>query len=299
MMVKKLDFTLKFYSFLLVFIFFFQPPNLFSQQKVFVKINQEYRICTVAGNPVRETNVSVITNPLIERLFLEVCNIGHLVNPSMYEVKEADFNKKYIYYNRRYLSTILDKTKTELALFFVFAHEVGHHLQGHLYGKADTQLIRQQELEADKFAGRAMAVRGAKEEEVRLVVNATLNEKGDSTHPSRRERLETIVKSFNEYLKGKINFSQDTIGAIGFRNLTKAKIRVFRMEKDTWIDNLNGIEIDPNEKALMENIKADFTTFYIEIFCGKNALSENKWKFYSKITEKVFNMDTPPPIDIK
>jgi tetratricopeptide (TPR) repeat protein len=119
---------------------------------------------------------------------------------------------RYIFYNPQWMKSI--NNSTSYGGLFTLAHEVGHHINGHAL---DWVLIasktvnpktlserREQELEADEFAGFVMAKLGASLNESSEVINNISNNSDDSysTHPARYKRLAAIKKGYD---KGKNN----------------------------------------------------------------------------------------------
>jgi hypothetical protein len=75
----------------------------------------------------------------------------------------------------------------------IMAHEVGHHIAGHTAGVRPPAHDR--ELEADRFAGFALARLGATlEQAIRWV--RSLSEKGSDSHPPRRQRLMAVTNGW-------------------------------------------------------------------------------------------------------
>lgn len=91
---------------------------------------------------------------------------------------------------------------------FILAHEVGHHINGHsldlvLYATETVEAAtlasrRQQELEADEFAGFILGKLGASLPQTSQAINllATNSDDTYSSHPSKSKRLEAISSGF-------------------------------------------------------------------------------------------------------
>jgi len=78
----------------------------------------------------------------------------------------------------------------------VIAHELGHHLALHnLGGDHAPERRRQMELEADHFAGFALARLGASLDEAQVIFKA-LPDLGTTTHPDRASRLGAVEKGW-------------------------------------------------------------------------------------------------------
>ncbi len=117
---------------------------------------------------------------------------------------------RYILYDRDFMNSL--DSGNNWSNFFILAHEVGHHINGHsldllLYA---TDLIeaeslsssRKQELEADEFAGFILAKLGASFEETTAIINLFPENKNDefSTHPSRTKRLNAVKTGYTKAL---------------------------------------------------------------------------------------------------
>lgn len=113
---------------------------------------------------------------------------------------------RYILYDPEFMS-MLSRNTSNWTNLFILAHEVGHHVNGHsldlvLYAGdiIDTPELkkkRQQELEADEFAGFVLAKLGATLSQTTSSVSK-LSNKDDkySTHPKREKRVNAIRKGF-------------------------------------------------------------------------------------------------------
>tara|TARA_B110000008_G_C16895406_1_gene534541 strand:+ start:1 stop:1263 length:1263 start_codon:yes stop_codon:yes gene_type:complete len=141
----------------------------------------------------------------------------------------------YIFYNKKTFE-ILDSIN-EWGSLFVLAHEVGHHINGEtLENDINPQRIinvnqqnyltesRQDELNADEFAGFTLARLGATKQDLDAITNALFKESSSdaivrilfdleklSTHPNKSERVIAVEKGFykdsneglNQYVKSK------------------------------------------------------------------------------------------------
>jgi hypothetical protein len=139
-----------------------------------------------------------------KRFVLQSCdNIDNAVAVSYKGVR-------YILYDKEFMNSI--SRGDNWGNLFILAHEVGHHVNGHsldlvLYAtevlEAETLISRrQQELEADEFAGFVLGKLGASLVETISVLNFIANDRDDtySTHPSKTKRINAIKKGFNKAL---------------------------------------------------------------------------------------------------
>lgn len=75
----------------------------------------------------------------------------------------------------------------------VASHEIGHHLGGHTFARIGN--AHERELEADRFAGYAMALLGASLAQA-LSFSNELAEDSSASHPARRIRITAITEGW-------------------------------------------------------------------------------------------------------
>ena len=92
---------------------------------------------------------------------------------------------RYIIYDAAWLKSFNEDSLNDWSGTFVLAHEIGHHLNGHSLNNGSSN--HQFELEADYFAGRALANLGASLDET-LAVTEVLPTKATYSHPGRVDR---------------------------------------------------------------------------------------------------------------
>ena len=92
---------------------------------------------------------------------------------------------RYIIYDADWLESFNEEMLNDWSGKFVLAHEIGHHLNGHSLNNGASN--HKYELEADYFAGRALANLGATLDET-LAVTETLSMKATYSHPGRVDR---------------------------------------------------------------------------------------------------------------
>ena len=93
-------------------------------------------------------------------------------------------DKRYIVYDQDRFT--FEGGRTDWIGMGLLAHEIGHHLASHVYVNGASS--QNQELEADRFAGVALARLGASRQQA-LTWTAGLSETGGKTHPPRIERI--------------------------------------------------------------------------------------------------------------
>ena len=147
-----------------------------------------------------------------KRFVLQPCdNINNAVAISYKGVR-------YILYDKEFMNSI--SSGNNWSNLFILAHEVGHHINGHsldlvLYAaeavEAETLASkRQQELEADEFAGFVLGKLGASFSETTTVLNSLANDRDDtySTHPAKSKRLVATSEGYNNGYVNKVKSYQ-------------------------------------------------------------------------------------------
>ena len=139
-----------------------------------------------------------------KRFVLQPCdNINNAVATSYKGIR-------YILYDRDFMDSL--DSGDNWSNLFILAHEVGHHINGHsldiiLYANdiVDPKTLeekRNQELEADEFAGFILGKLGATLKQTSSSINLTSSKKDDTydTHPSKSKRLASIEIGYNKSL---------------------------------------------------------------------------------------------------
>ena len=136
-----------------------------------------------------------------KRFVLQPCdNINNAVATSYKGIR-------YILYDKDFLNSL--NYGNNWGNLFILAHEVGHHINGHsldlvLYISETVEAKtleqrRQQEIEADEFAGFVLAKLGGDISEANKVISGISSNNDDSysSHPSRNKRLNAVSKGYN------------------------------------------------------------------------------------------------------
>ena len=130
-------------------------------------------------------------------------------------------NTRIIAYSEVYIEKKLTESKNSYwTAYFVFAHEIAHHLNGDALSVSSPEC----ELKADKFAGRALHMLGASLDET-LAWAQTCNEKGSLTHPPRSARKEAIINGWNSFNGGNSNVTKTSSKAQEIANEIKVYTR--------------------------------------------------------------------------
>lgn len=107
--------------------------------------------------------------------------------------------ERYILYDPVWMEEVENKSNS-WAKVGIIAHEIGHHLNDHMLSKHTGKAqMRQEELEADEFAGFVLNKLGASLEESQLFTDILNTEADDTfrTHPKKSLRLQAIKKGWN------------------------------------------------------------------------------------------------------
>ena len=101
---------------------------------------------------------------------------------------------RYILYNESWMNK--GNYWTKMA---ILAHEVGHHINGHTLSGYTLSESREVELEADDWAGYAMAKMGASLSETLQVTSFfPTGDDTNSTHPNRGKRIAAFTSGWNK-----------------------------------------------------------------------------------------------------
>ena len=111
-------------------------------------------------------------------------------------------NKRYILYNQYFMYRLYQTAQTDWALMGIFAHEIGHHLNGHTL--THTGSNPKIELEADKYIGFILYNMGATLDEALSCTNIFPNKAGGTyingkyviTHPEKSSRIAAITSGW-------------------------------------------------------------------------------------------------------
>jgi len=114
---------------------------------------------------------------------------------------------RYVLYDKEFMASLDDDSNiTNLS---ILAHEIGHHVNGHvkdiiavMNGKSSPMSLverRQQELEADEFAGFTLSKLGVSIKQVNKVFKSISDDDTDtySTHPSLSKRLAAVKRGYD------------------------------------------------------------------------------------------------------
>ncbi|MDP8223353.1 MAG: DUF2807 domain-containing protein [Candidatus Lernaella stagnicola] len=103
--------------------------------------------------------------------------------------------RRIILYNPDFLAQLNQAAGTNWCVYYVFAHELGHHLEGHTV-EMQRQDAWRCEYQADAFAARTLKRMGARLDEIVNCVRAT-PAPPSPTHPSSSDREQNMRAAYN------------------------------------------------------------------------------------------------------
>ena len=142
-----------------------------------------------SGTPIEIENIinEIVNTAGVSNGGFELAQCSNINNAIAKMLTDKDGNEvRYIIYDAEWLQSFNKKTLTDWSGTFVLAHEIGHHLNGHSLNNGSS--IPKFELEADYFAGRALANLGATLDET-IAVMDDQPVKASYSHPARADRI--------------------------------------------------------------------------------------------------------------
>jgi tetratricopeptide (TPR) repeat protein len=213
------------------------------------------------GTDIRAENaLELILNTIgaSKRFILLPCE--NVNNASAFSLKGI----RYIFYNKDFMQSI--DSGNNWGNLFVLAHEVGHHINNHtldfvLYatktiGTITLKQKRQQEIEADEFAGFVLAKLGGSLSEANKVIQSISSNKDDtySTHPSRNKRLKAVKIGFQKANNQSSQKKYNTKEGIALEYFYKGLDKVNKKDKIGAIADFNkSLESDNNNAEVYYN----------------------------------------------
>jgi hypothetical protein len=111
------------------------------------------------------------------------------------EAQIGEDGQRYIFYNSTFMRELGAKTRQFWSQVFVIAHEVGHHIAGHLDFAGQNHRV---ELEADRYAGFILGRMGATHEEAIAAIDGIGAGAASITHPPRDQRIQIVSLGWND-----------------------------------------------------------------------------------------------------
>lgn len=165
-------------------------------------------LCPERKNALAETDVDKLISEILWKSY-HIKNSYIIINCADVANCQATMfeGKPYILYNPSYLgrvkklnfssATLPDATEKDWETLTLLAHELGHHLNGHLTNPKPDATQWSQELEADETAGFIIHLMGGTLAQAQLAFR-NVPEQGSYTHPGRQKRLDAVAKGWND-----------------------------------------------------------------------------------------------------
>ena len=211
-----------------------------------------------------------------KRFVLQPCdNINNAVATSYKGIR-------YILYDRDFMDSL--DSGDNWSNLFILAHEVGHHINGHsldilLYAAeaVEPETLanqRQQELEADEFAGFILGKLGATLKQTSSSFNLISSEKDDAydTHPSKSKRLASIETGFNK--------------AIGKETVVYETPTNLQTAEEYFYSAYNKANLKDHYGAIADNTKAiELNPNYAKAYYNRGASKNDLKDYYGAIAD--------------
>ena len=111
-------------------------------------------------------------------------------------------NIRYIIYDKPFMDDIAKTVKTNWSNMMILAHEIGHHLNGHTLRRSNKEESRNEELEADEFAGFILGKMGATLLQAVAAMDGIPHPACDieyfSDHPCKVKRVQAIKTGWSK-----------------------------------------------------------------------------------------------------
>lgn len=111
------------------------------------------------------------------------------------EAQIGENGQRFIFYNVAFIQELKSRSGRYWSLVFVVAHEVGHHIAGHLDFEGQNHRA---ELEADRYAGFMLGRMGASYDEAVAAVATLGTLEATDSHPSRDHRLQAVILGWSD-----------------------------------------------------------------------------------------------------
>ena len=155
-----------------------------------------------------------------------------------------DDNIRYIIYDKPFMDGIAKTVKTNWSNMMILAHEIGHHLNGHTLRRANKEVSRMEELEADEFAGFILGKMGATMQQAVAAMDGIPHPECDieyfSDHPCKVKRVQAIKTGWGKATGAKYIVSPKQKAAQ--QKLIPVKKSVLKGNWYTELDNERGTD---------------------------------------------------------
>lgn len=115
---------------------------------------------------------------------------------TMRDIDEDGVSERLVLYSEAYLAKYIDDPENKWIVYFVFAHELGHHVNLHALGNAGHRPTN--ELAADRWAGWVLhRLKATLPQATAWVRQASVD--GGPFYPGRVDRTEAVTKGWMDY----------------------------------------------------------------------------------------------------
>tara|TARA_R100001369_G_scaffold46972_2_gene73406 strand:- start:3610 stop:5394 length:1785 start_codon:yes stop_codon:yes gene_type:complete len=256
------------------FIFFTVSPVLSQKFQDVVQADTQEEVdelCQTVGLGFMSTpkEVEDIVNEIVQtagvsKAGFELKECSNIENAVAKIIPIGGEDVRYIIYDSDWLQGLINSTSNDWSGKFVLAHEIGHHLNGHSLNNGSSN--HDYELQADYFAGRALANLGASLEET-LLVTSRLPEKASSSHPARADRAQKAEDGWksvkNKALTIKVRKEDVNKVALKLVEIIDNKLKNNSLTKEDYRKTLKQLSVARNSyyKGYTEDIR------YFEAIC--------------------------------
>ena len=191
-------------KYILIITLFLSTSQLIAQEEII----HLHGYCSIDSERLEEDELIVTTaSPEAEAILNTLIKVTDFSDTIIHlrasdvglAVALVDNQKRYIIYDETFIKKA-KKKGDEWAIYFVFAHELGHHFYGHTLLGIDERLTR--EMLADEFAAKTLAKLGATQTQT-LAALQFFNEKRTETHPSKATREQIMIVNWKKGIKNK------------------------------------------------------------------------------------------------
>jgi len=196
-------------SFFILFLYFYGIDLAVAQQKL--KLTNG---CNFAGQ-VKSGTVFYVFDPTVEAQNIVADILNAVGLESNFELKASDVpnalasmesGHRYILFNQQFVREYKYNARNKWAAYIVFAHEIGHHLNGHDLSGQNIPVSKTRELEADRYAGRVLNMLGATIEQARSAMDYNTEALIESaTHPAPAQRLAAVLEGWEKHQTWKLS----------------------------------------------------------------------------------------------
>ena len=156
---------------------------------------------------------------------------------------------RYIIYDKEFMEEINSNTNYWFNMW-VLAHEVGHHINGHVLAPdLSIEDRRWEELEADKFAGFVLAKLGATLSQASLPLDKLNHPEEDnlkSRYPSKYKRLDAVKQGFNNAIGVPTFYKKTVFNSAEEYFYSGYEKSIYKDYYGSISDYTKAIEINPN-----------------------------------------------------